>query len=127
MPTIKQFEDIRSWQKARQLDQKIFKLTQGIERDYRFVSQWLSASGSVMDNIAEGFDREGTREFIQFLSIAKGSTAEVRSQAYRALDRGYIDQTQFGEVYDSAIEIKNLIAKLMSYSKECDMKGVKYK
>lgn len=129
MATFKRFEGIQAWQKARLLDQVIFKLTRlpAFSRDFKLVDQWLSASGSIMDNIAEGFDREGTREFIQFLSTSKGSTGEVRSQAYRAMDRGYISNEEFSEVYNKALEIKNIISKLMDYSKQSDLKGIKYK
>lgn len=129
MATFKRFEDIQAWQKARLLDQVIFTLTNqsAFSRDFKLIDQWRGASGSIMDNIAEGFDREGTREFIQFLSISKGSTGEVRSQAYRAMDRGYISQSEFEEVYNKALEIKNMISKLMDYLKQSDLKGIKYK
>jgi four helix bundle protein len=101
MPTVKRFEDLQVWQQARELDQLVFKLTQKpvISRDYRLIDQWRAASGSIMDNIAEGFDREGRKEFLQFLSIAKGSTGEVRSQAYRTFDRNYLTPEEFEQVY----------------------------
>lgn len=129
MATFKQFEDIQAWQKARLLDQLIFKLTcqPSFSRDYKLIDQWRGSSGSIMDNIAEGFDREGTREFIQFLSTSKGSAGEVRSQAYRAMDRGYISKEEFQKVYDKALEIKNMLGKLMDYLKQTDLKGIKYK
>ncbi|MBO0939535.1 four helix bundle protein [Fibrella sp. HMF5335] len=128
MPTIQRFEDLRVWQNARLLDQKIFRLTQQevMKRDFRLIGQWLGASGSVMDNIAEGFDREGNKEFIQFLSIAKGSAGEVRSQGYRALDRGYSSEQDFQEVYQDAVQIRNQLTKLMNHLKSSDIKGVKY-
>ena len=128
MATIQRFEDLKVWQNARLLDQKVFKLTQRdtIKRDFRLIGQWLGASGSIMDNIAEGFDREGNKEFTQFLSIAKGSAGEVRSQAYRALDRGYIADEEFADVYQHAVLIRNQLTKLMDYLKSSDFKGVKY-
>ena len=128
MATIQRFEDLRVWQNARLLDQKIFRLTQSdaIKRDFRLIGQWLGASGSIMDNIAEGFDREGNKEFAQFLSIAKGSAGEVRSQAYRALDRGYISESEFDEVYQDAVQIRNQLTKLMNHLKTSDFRGVKY-
>lgn len=128
MPTIQRFEDLRVWQNARLLDQKIFHLTQQevIKRDFRLIGQWLGASGSIMDNIAEGFDREGNKEFIQFLSIAKGSAGEVRSQGYRALDRGYISEQEFQEIYQGAVQIRHQLTKLMNHLKTSDVKGMKY-
>lgn len=91
------FEDLRIWQNARELVKEIYSITRLPEfsKDYRFVGQITSAMGSVMDNIAEGFERDGNKEFIQFLSIAKGSCGEVRSQLYRAYDVGYIDEELF--------------------------------
>lgn len=90
MATIKTFEDIQSWQKARALNELIGQ----IER----------SSGLIMDNIAEGFERSGNREFLQFY-ISKGSCGEFRSQLYRALDRGYIEMKEFEELFALSKEI----------------------
>ena len=90
MPTISRFEDLEVWQKARIQEQSIFLLTQNFRNDYGLINQINNATGSVMDNIAEGFERYSSKEFAQFLVIAKGSNAEVRSQLYRAFDRKYI-------------------------------------
>ncbi len=85
---IDKFEDLEIWQEARELCRYVFKLTSTglFNKDYKFRDQIRSSSGSVMDNIAEGFERGGNKEFAQFLSIAKGSCGETRSQSYRALD-----------------------------------------
>ena len=92
MATIKRFEDLEIWQKARVLCNTIYPLTitGSFERDFKLRDQINGSSGSVMDNIAEGFELDGKNEFRQFLSISKGSCGEVRSQLYRALDRNHI-------------------------------------
>ena len=95
--TINRFEDLEIWKEARRLASEIHKIATETElkNDYRFKDQIKASSGSVMDNIAEGFERDRNIEFRQFLSIAKGSAGETRSQLYRVLDFGYIDETQF--------------------------------
>src|SRR5215813_3880386 len=97
MATIKKFEDIKSWQKARELNGIIGKLVDSgrFKKSFRLISQIEGSAGSIMDNIAEGFERGGNKEFIQFLYIAKGSCGELRSQLYRALDRKYICDDEF--------------------------------
>lgn len=129
MATIKRFEEIKSWQKARILNDKVGQLIDSgkFEKNYRLINQIESSAGSIMDNISEGFERSGNREFIQFLYISKGSSGELRSQLYRALDRGYISQQQFNDLYDSATEISVLIQKLIDYLYTSEMKGIKYK
>ena len=100
MATITKFEDLKIWQKARELCREIALLTRQDEfsKDYRLKDQIKSSSGSIMDNIAEGFERDGRKEFIQFLSMSKGSAGEVRSQLYRAHDCGYITKQKFQEL-----------------------------
>ncbi|MCU0342015.1 MAG: four helix bundle protein, partial [Spirosomaceae bacterium] len=129
MATIKRFEDLVAWQKARDLDKMVFAITlkPEINRDFRLIDQWRGASGSVMDNIAEGFDRESTREFIQFLGYARGSCGEVQSQAYRALDRLYLAKDEFDKVYQYAQDTKNLIEGLRDYLKKTEHRGYRYK
>ena len=97
MATITRFEDLEIWQEARRLATEINKICieTELKTDYRFKDQIKASSGSVMDNIAEGFERNGNIEFRQFLSIAKGSAGETRSQLYRVLDFNYINQDKF--------------------------------
>ncbi len=97
MATVKRFEDLEIWQLARQLSKEIFELTKSgdLSKDFKLRDQMRSSSGSTMDNIAEGFERNGNKEFSQFLSIAKGSNGELRSQLTRIFDREYITQTEF--------------------------------
>ncbi len=99
MATITTFEELGIWQKARELCKEIWALTQKdrFAKDFGLKDQINRSSGSCMDNIAEGFERDGTKEFVQFLSISKGSIGETRSQLYRALDRGHITQEEFDQ------------------------------
>ena len=101
--TYKTFEDLEVWQNARILCKDIYVVTREdkFQKDYRFVSQITASAGSIMDNIAEGFERDGNKEFLQFLSIAKGSCGELRSQIYRAYDFGYVDEQSYIALLES--------------------------
>jgi len=129
MATIKRFEDIISWQKARELNKLIGDITDlgKFKRSYKLIDQVESSSGSIIDNIAEGFERGGNKEFIQFLYISKGSCCEFRSQLYRALDRHYLTQVEFDLLYNLAKEIIILLQKLVDYLHKSEMKGTKFK
>lgn len=109
---IVRFEDIISWQKARILTKLIYKLFNS-SRDYGFRDQILRASVSIMNNIAEGFERKGNKEFKNFLFIAKGSCAEVRSMLYLAFDFGYITNSSFKDLILKTEEISRLLSGLI--------------
>lgn len=128
MATIKRFEDIEAWQQARVLCDEVYKITnEGLfVKDYKLRDQINGSSGSVMDNIAEGYERDGRKEFIQFLSIAKASCEEVRSQLYRAIDRNYITKERFEELYNMSNKIGKMISGLMTYLKGSDYSGTKF-
>jgi four helix bundle protein len=129
MSTFQKFEDIIAWQKARVLCQVIKKYTDKelFSKDFKLVSQIKASSGSAMDNIAEGFERGGNKEFIQFLFISKGSAGETRSQLYRALDNEYINKEEFQKAYDLSDEVGKLIRGLINHLKESELKGDKFK
>jgi len=129
MATINKFEDIISWQEARELNKTIGKFIdeERFKKNYRLIGQIEGSSGSIMDNIAEGFERGGNKEFKQFLYIAKGSCRELRSQLYRAIDRTYINQQEFDLISSQSIKISSLIQKLINYLEQSDFKGAKYK
>jgi four helix bundle protein len=128
MATIKSFEDIEAWQRARVFSQKIYDLTGegSFARDYSLRNQINDSSGSIMDNIAEGFERGGNREFINFLSYAKGSAGETRSQLYRAFDRKHIDEATFVTLKAEALEISKMISGFMTYLQRTSIKGSKF-
>ncbi len=128
MGTFKSFEEIEVWKNARILAQKIYDLTLDgtFARDYKLRDQINGSSGSIMDNIAEGFERDGTREFIQFLSISKGSAGKTRSQLYRAFDRKHISAEQFQELKGQTLQISKQLSSLMKYLKGSGLKGTKY-
>ena len=116
MAGFKTFEEIIAWQEGRKLVKQIYGLTRSgdLSRDFGLRDQIQRAAVSVCSNIAEGFERRGNREYIKYLWIAKGSAAEVASQAYHVLDVGYISQEQFEGVYDAAKRIGSLIHRLIA-------------
>lgn len=128
MAVVRDFEELAIFQKARELSKKIYPITQRGEFKYdtRFVQQIRAAAGSIMDNIAEGFERTGNKEFLNFLYIAKGSCGEVRSQLIRANDNGYLTPEEYDELYT---ECRKLSAGIMNFIKEIkasDKVGAKY-
>ena len=117
MTTIQRFEDLQSWQKARQLANAVYDLTDrpGFAKDFMLRDQIRDAAGSVMHNIAEGFDSGTDPEFIRFLKIARRSASEVQSELYLALDRKYINPNGLKTAYDLATDAKRLINGMIAY------------
>jgi len=117
MAKIERFEELQSWQKARQLANQIYELTNhtGFAKDFRLRDQINDAAGSVMHNIAEGFDAGSNLEFIRFLKMSRCSASEVQSQLYLALDRKYINNDQLNIAYSLATETNRLINGMIAY------------
>ncbi|HEY2083731.1 MAG TPA: four helix bundle protein [Verrucomicrobiae bacterium] len=129
MAKIERFEDMLSWQKAREITKHVYSISKQGEfaRDFELRGQMRSASVSIMSNIAEGFERGGDKELIQFLSTAKGSCGEVRSQLYVALDQSYITPVEFDNLYAGTVEIGRLVSGFMGYLQKSDLRGNKFK
>lgn len=123
------FEDLDIWKQAREICKQVYKITNHAQfvNDLRFCSQIRSSSGSIMDNIAEGFEREGNKEFINFLFIAKGSCGELRSQLSRAYDCNYISEDEFNILKEAAINISIGISNFIKYLRNSNYTGSKYK
>jgi four helix bundle protein len=128
MATISRFEDIEAWKVARDLTREIYRVTSEgrFARDIGLCNQIRNASVSIMSNIAEGFERDGNKEFGNFLSIAKGSAGEVRSQLYVAADQSYISEDDFTKIYAKADESGRIIGGLMKYLRQSDIRGIKF-
>jgi four helix bundle protein len=117
---VERFEDLIAWQKARELTKEIYFLTQAgaLSRDFGLRDQMRRAAVSIMSNIAEGFERGSSSEFHQFIVIAKGSCAELRSQLYVALDVGHITQADFDKIYTHALEVSKVLGGLKAAIKK---------
>lgn len=128
MATITRFEDIEAWQLGRELKRLVFQYSKVGEfaRDFTLKDQMRRAAISVTANIAEGFEREGNREFIQFLSISKGSCAEVQDHLYTALDQSYVTQAQFDDLYRQAAEVARKLGGFINYLQQSDLRGRKF-
>lgn len=116
---IEKFEDILSWQKAKEVSIQIYEIFD-INTDYSFKNQIQKAAISIMNNIAEGFERGSKKEFVKFLYIARGSCGEVRSMLYIAEILNYIDKKQFQYLMNNCIEISKLIYGLIRSLKKDD-------
>lgn len=129
MATINRFEDLEIWQEARKLSKEIINIAinTDLRTDFRFKEQIKSSSGSVMDNIAEGFERNGNMEFRQFLSIAKGSAGETRSQIYRLFDNEYINQEKLDFLISEYEKLSGKINNFIVYLNKNEYKGSKFK
>lgn len=128
MATIKKFEDLECWKNSRIVCQKVEYIIQTtvLKTEYKLKDQIDRASGSIMDNIAEGFGRGGNLEFIHFLFIAAGSCNECQSQLYRILDKKIIEENIFNETYNLLQFVRAQIFGLIGYLKDCEIKGVKF-
>ena len=125
---IKNFEDLEIWRESRRLTQDVYDFSKDpkIFKDFALGDQMRRAAVSIMSNIAEGFERGGNQEFIQYLYIAKGSCGEIRSQLYVALDQKYLEQ---GKVERLLINVKRLsvmIKHLIDHLKRSNLRGPKY-
>ncbi|HEY6955988.1 MAG TPA: four helix bundle protein [Flavisolibacter sp.] len=125
MATITKFEDLDIWQLARVQTNDFIELVENtsLGKDYGLRNQMNASSGSVMDCIAEGFERSGNNEFKNFLVMAKGSNGEYRSQLYRCLDRTHISQAKFDELYEKNIKIGNKLMSFITYLQNSAYKG----
>ena len=125
---IERFEDLEIWKDARELCKYVFKITshEPFSKDYKFRDQIRSSSGSVMDNIAEGFGRGGNKEFINFLSIAKGSNDETRSQSYRAFDFDYISEEKLNDLLEQTDKISKKTSSFIKHLKGSTIRGSKF-
>ena len=129
MATITKFEDLEIWQLARELSREVYLLTfvEPIKNDFRLKDQMRGSSGSMMDNIAEGFERGSKLEFINSLSYSKGEAGELKSQLYRALDNKYISQEIFDNLYSKADLITKKITAFITYLNTSKIKGQQFK
>lgn len=129
MASVKRFEDLEIWQLSRGLCNDIYNVIEStnLKNNFKLCNQIDSSSGSIMDNIAEGFERNGNREFIQFLSIAKASCGETRSQRYRVFDRKFISEDRFETLREQTEILSRKIGSFIKYLNITDLKGAKYK
>ena len=129
MATFRTFEDMEAWRKARQLVEVIYEMSKktSFARDFGLRDQIRRASVSITANITEGFERDGTGEFIQFLGMAKGSAGEVRAHLYIAFDQHYIDEQTFDHALVMVTDVSRLIRGLMQYLRTTRIRGSKYK
>ena len=129
MATVTRFEDLEIWRLARELYILILPITVAMKKnqDFRFAQQLKSAAGSIMDNIAEGFERTSRLEFINSLSIARGESGEVKSQLYRAMDDAYLDTSNFNLYYQKADTLSRKIGSFIKYLNGSSWRGQKFK
>lgn len=128
MTTIHQFEDSEVWKLAREICSDILRFSKKdlFKKDFTLVDQIKRSSGSAMNNIAEGFERDGNKEFNNFLTISKGSIGETRSQLYRALDFGYIEKDEFNILCEKCLTLSRQLQKFSEYLRITPIKGRKF-
>ena len=128
MAKIERFEDLEIWQMAWEICHKVHQIfeTTTLGNNYALRNQMDKSSGSNMDNISEGFERNGNREFIQFLSIAKAFCGELRSQLYRVHDRNHIDNASFEVLYEMVLLESKKISSFINYLSRSEYKGSKF-
>jgi four helix bundle protein len=129
MASSQRFEDIEAWQLGREITNQIYTCSnqRPFAHDFALKNQIRRASISITSNIAEGFERGGNKEFLQFLSNSKGSCGEVRSQIYVALDQLYLSPKDFDELYEKTTRASRMISGLMTYLQASELRGPKYK
>lgn len=129
MTTIARFEDLEIWINARRLCTRIRTITRSasFKEDFSLKNQILGSSGSVMDNIAEGFERDGNKEFVNFLYIAKASLGETRSQIHRSFDAEYINNITYEDLLKDCFNLSGQISHLIGYLSKSEFKGTKRK
>ncbi len=125
MSSFKCFEEIEAWKKSRELARLVYSVSGkgNFSRDFPLRDQIRKASISTMSNIAEGFERKGHSEFAHFLSIAKGSVGELRSQLYLALDQDYLNKELFNELFSRASDISRMLSGLIDYLKKINSRA----
>jgi four helix bundle protein len=127
--TIKRFEDLEVWKNAREVCKKIRMICDStpLGKDYSLKDQILRSSGSCMDNIAEGFERDGNKEFINFLYISKASIGETRSQVYRSFDAGHFDKSIYDDLLNDCLNLSAQLSNFINYLHNSDIQGLKKK
>ena len=128
MAIAKKFEDLEVWIAAKDTSVMIYKITEteNLRKDFGLKDQIRRASISVISNIAEGFERNGNKEFIQFLSIAKGSAGEVRAQLYIIKELNFINEEEFVLLYEKVTQVSKMLSGFINYLKQSELKGTKY-
>jgi len=128
MASVKKFEDLEVWKLSREISRLIYSVSSNgsFAKDFALTNQIRRAAISILSNIAEGFERNGDKEFIQFLTVAKGSCGEVRAQLYVAFDQGYVNEELFLSVRQRVEEASRMISGLIKYLKQSGLKGSKF-
>ena len=129
MSEIKRFEDLDTWQRARELTRLIYEISSSsnFAKDFGLRDQIRRSAVSILSNISEGFERGGNKEFLMFLPYAKGSCGQLRYHMYVALDQEYINDEVFVSITDKTIELSKMIAGFMKYLQKSPFKGNKFK